>query len=122
MRGSDREHSTTHPLHYHHYAKATLNDSHVQVCRDQDRAQHHHTRTRRPFRPPSPSRPHHRRKDRPHFVRRVLVQLVRVDGVLFRLQKLRVDLAKAGDALRIWGQGEGDDLGVRLLDSRRGCR
>ena len=30
-----------------------------------------------------------------------------------RLQKLRVDLAKAGDALRVWGQGEGEDLSVR---------
>lgn len=32
-----------------------------------------------------------------------------------RLQRLSTDLAKASEALRIWGQGEGDDLGVRLL-------
>lgn len=38
-----------------------------------------------------------------------------------RLQKLRIDLAKAGDALRIWGQGEGDDLDVRPhLDTLKG--
>ncbi|KAF8550412.1 hypothetical protein OG21DRAFT_1499796 [Imleria badia] len=37
--------------------------------------------------------------------------------VLTTLQKLRVDLAKAGDALRIWGQGEGDDLGDILTAS-----
>ncbi|KAJ7621387.1 hypothetical protein FB45DRAFT_140305 [Roridomyces roridus] len=31
--------------------------------------------------------------------------------VLITLQKLSVDFAKAGEALRIWGAGEGDDLG-----------
>jgi hypothetical protein len=29
-----------------------------------------------------------------------------------RLQKLSVDFAKASEALRIWGAGEGEDLGV----------
>ncbi|KAI9573083.1 Eisosome component PIL1/LSP1 [Boletus coccyginus] len=37
--------------------------------------------------------------------------------VLTSLQKLRVDLVKAGDALRIWGQGEGDDLSDILAAS-----
>ncbi|KAF8121057.1 hypothetical protein EV363DRAFT_1187353 [Boletus edulis] len=37
--------------------------------------------------------------------------------VLTSLQKLRADLVKAGDALRIWGQGEGDDLGDILTAS-----
>ncbi|KAJ7489136.1 hypothetical protein FB451DRAFT_683278 [Mycena latifolia] len=31
--------------------------------------------------------------------------------VLVSLQKLSVDFAKAAEALRIWGTGEGDDLG-----------
>jgi hypothetical protein len=32
-----------------------------------------------------------------------------------RLQRLSVDYAKASEALRIWGSGEGDDLGVRVF-------
>ncbi|KAJ7445939.1 hypothetical protein B0H11DRAFT_2290686 [Mycena galericulata] len=31
--------------------------------------------------------------------------------VLITLQKLSVDFAKAGETLRIWGAGEGEDLG-----------
>lgn len=34
---------------------------------------------------------------------------------LCRLQRLSNDFARASDALRMWGQGEGDDLGVRYL-------
>ncbi|KAJ7767957.1 hypothetical protein DFH07DRAFT_880839, partial [Mycena maculata] len=36
-------------------------------------------------------------------------------GVLISLQKLSVDFAKAGEALRAWGAGEGEDLAARLL-------
>lgn len=51
----------------------------------------------------------------------LLVSCVTLNGVLpadteplfFRLQRLSTDLTKASEALRIWGQGEGDDLGVR---------
>ena len=32
-----------------------------------------------------------------------------------RLQRLSTDFARAAEALRIWGQGEGDDLGVRAF-------
>ncbi|KAL4063854.1 Eisosome component PIL1-domain-containing protein [Scleroderma citrinum] len=38
-------------------------------------------------------------------------------SVLVSLQKLSTDLAKASEALRIWGQGEGDDLGDILTAS-----
>ncbi|CAK5264638.1 unnamed protein product, partial [Mycena citricolor] len=38
-------------------------------------------------------------------------------AVLISLQKLSVDLSKAGDSLRAWGQGEGDDLGDILTAS-----
>ena len=31
-----------------------------------------------------------------------------------RLQRLSTDFGRASDALRVWGQGEGDDLGVRV--------
>ena len=34
-----------------------------------------------------------------------------------RLQRLSTDFARAAEALRIWGQGEGDDLGVRSFRS-----
>ncbi|KAF9223075.1 hypothetical protein BS17DRAFT_782331 [Gyrodon lividus] len=37
--------------------------------------------------------------------------------VLVSLQRLSVDLSKASEALRIWGQGEGDDLGDILTAS-----
>ncbi|KIJ62349.1 hypothetical protein HYDPIDRAFT_30602 [Hydnomerulius pinastri MD-312] len=37
--------------------------------------------------------------------------------VLVSLQRLSVDLSKASDALRVWGQGEGDDLGDTLTAS-----
>ncbi|KAJ7040949.1 hypothetical protein C8F04DRAFT_947971 [Mycena alexandri] len=33
--------------------------------------------------------------------------------VLMSLQKLSVDFTKASEALRVWGAGEGEDLGVR---------
>ena len=36
---------------------------------------------------------------------------------LARLQRLSVDIAKASEALRNWGLGEGDDLGVSTLSS-----
>ncbi len=33
-------------------------------------------------------------------------------GIVFGLQKLATDWGKASEALRTWGLGEGDDLGV----------
>ncbi|KAI6004483.1 hypothetical protein F5J12DRAFT_837272 [Pisolithus orientalis] len=38
-------------------------------------------------------------------------------SVLVSLQRLSTDLTKASDALRVWGQGEGDDLGDILTAS-----
>ncbi|KAJ7677834.1 hypothetical protein DFH06DRAFT_975437 [Mycena polygramma] len=38
--------------------------------------------------------------------------------VLISMQKLAVDFSKASEALRVWGVGEGDDLGVRALRVR----
>ncbi|KAF8176340.1 hypothetical protein K438DRAFT_1607531 [Mycena galopus ATCC 62051] len=36
-------------------------------------------------------------------------------NVLVSLQKLSVDFTKASEALRAWGVGEGEDLGVRSV-------
>ncbi|KAI0746842.1 hypothetical protein C8Q80DRAFT_1104754 [Daedaleopsis nitida] len=38
-------------------------------------------------------------------------------AVLNSFQRLSVDFARASDALRVWGQGEGDDLGDTLIAS-----
>ena len=38
-----------------------------------------------------------------------------VSYMVYRLVKLSTDLTKATDALQNWGQGEGDDLGVRSI-------
>ncbi|KAJ7790504.1 hypothetical protein B0H14DRAFT_2396411 [Mycena olivaceomarginata] len=38
--------------------------------------------------------------------------------VLVTLQKLSQDFTKAMEALRVWGVGEGDDLGVRAASSQ----
>ena len=38
-----------------------------------------------------------------------------LSGDLDRLQKLAQDLAKSTEALKQWGNGEGDDLGVRAF-------
>ena len=37
------------------------------------------------------------------------------DFIYSRLQRLSIDYAKASEALRIWGSGEGEDLGVRTV-------
>lgn len=37
--------------------------------------------------------------------------------MLNRLQRLGVDLGKASEAAKAWGNGEGDDLAVRDLHS-----
>ncbi|KAI0711220.1 hypothetical protein C8Q76DRAFT_797541 [Earliella scabrosa] len=49
---------------------------------------------------------------------RALQDLITAEkAVLNSLQKLSVDFARASDALRMWGQGEGDDLGDTLIAS-----
>jgi hypothetical protein len=40
-------------------------------------------------------------------------------SVLITLQKLSVDLSKSSDALKTWGLGEGEDLGVGAFAMRR---
>lgn len=38
-------------------------------------------------------------------------------SIVTDLQKLAVDYAKAAESLKMWGQGEGDDLGVSYIRS-----
>lgn len=39
-----------------------------------------------------------------------------------RLQRLSVDFSRASEALRTWGLGEGDDLGVRAFSEHKGIK
>ena len=46
---------------------------------------------------------------------RALQDLIHTEKtVLTGLQKLSADLSKSSDALKTWGLGEGEDLGVRI--------
>lgn len=36
-------------------------------------------------------------------------------SVVISMQKLAIDTARAAETLKLWGQGEGDDLGVSVI-------
>jgi hypothetical protein len=38
-------------------------------------------------------------------------------SVVISMQKLAIDTARAAETLKLWGQGEGDDLGVSIVSS-----
>ena len=88
---------------------------HVQVSSDEDRSQLNLARPGRQQRPQAAPGPHHLRESGDADVRHasiiIHVKMLNVDNV-DSLQKLAVDLARSSEALKQWGAGEGDDLGV----------